>query len=112
MNQLVGDGERAMITPMYYWDSGNARPCPVFTCYLKGFPVLVCRNDTPADGVIDQVRRHRLDWAMVSAPPGEGRNVLIDTMIRKYGVRSLLLDGACIFKTDSIYKEPVSPQSE
>lgn len=112
MNKLVGDDERAMITPMFYWDYGNARPCSIFTCYLKNISVLVRRNDIPADGVIDDVKRYRLDWVMVSVPPGEGKKALIDTMTREYGLYPLLLEGACIFKTDSIYKADISPRSE
>lgn len=104
MNRLVGENERAMITPMFYWDSGNARPCSIFTCYLKQFPVLVRRFDIPADSLIDDVKKHRLDWAMVSVPPGTMSEALIEPMIRKYELRPLRLQGACIFKTDQIYK--------
>ncbi len=103
MNQLVGENERAMITPMFYWDT-HERPCSVFTCYLNPFPVLIRRFDIPADSLIEDVKTHRLDWAMVSVPPGAMSEALIEPMIRKYGLYPLRLKGACIFKTDRIYK--------
>ena len=105
MNRVVKNGERVLITPMFYWDRLPPKPCAIFVYYLKPMPAILRRFDTPFDSLIADIRKYQIDWIMISPPPGIGENALIRPMMRKYGLNPLLLRGACIFKTDRIYKE-------
>lgn len=104
MNRVVKTGERVLITPMFYWACQPPKPCAIFVYYLKPMPAILRRFDTPFDSLIADIRKHRIDWIMISPPPGIGESAMIQPMMRKYGLNPLLLRGACIFKTDRIYK--------
>jgi 4-amino-4-deoxy-L-arabinose transferase-like glycosyltransferase len=111
MNGLVQDGQRVLITPMSYWASGNRRPCAIFVSYLKPMQLVIRKFDTPMEGFVEAIREHKLDWIMISPMPGVGEKAVIEPMMQRYGLRPILLRGACIFKTDSIYKsEEVNTQ--
>ena len=104
MNRVVKSDERVLITPMYYWDRPRPEPCAVFVYYLNPVPVILRRVDTPLDALVADIRKHRIDWIMISPPPGIGEKTLIEPIMRQYGLNPLLLRGGCIMKTDRIYK--------
>ena len=83
----------------------------VFTYYLKDVPVLVRPCGLSAPELVEAVRKYRIDWAMVSPEGPAARNALLQPLIRDYGLSPLFLNGACIFKTDSIYERDVNPPS-
>lgn len=104
MNRLVKDGERILITPMHYWALPRSEPCAIFIYYLNPAPVILRRIDTPLHALLADIRNHRIDWIMISPLPGVGEKAVIEPIMRQYGLHPLLLLGACIFKTDPIYK--------
>jgi 4-amino-4-deoxy-L-arabinose transferase-like glycosyltransferase len=112
MNGLVQDGQKALITPMSYWQYRDKEPCPIFAYYLKDTPVIVRPYDVPAEDFVGVVKKYKIDWAMVSPEGQAGQKALLDPLARQYRLRPVFLRGACIFKTDSIYKEDVRPHSE
>ena len=105
MNRVVKSGERILITPMYYWDRPHPEPCAVFVYYLNPMSVILRRIDTPVDALIAAIREHQIDWIMISPVPGVGEKAVIEPIMQQFGLNPILLTGACIFKTDRIYKE-------
>ena len=112
INAVARNDQKVLITPMSYWQYRDKDPCPIFTYYLKDIPVLVRPYDLSAQDVVDAVRKYRIDWAMVSPEGPAAREALLQPLIRDYGLSPVLLQGVCVFKTDSIYKSDASPRSE
>ena len=110
MNQLVSGGERALITPMYYWRGLREQPCPIFTYYLKDMPVLVRRADIPLEPLVDLVKKYKLDWIMLSPDPEIGYRSVIEPLMKQYKVPAIFLEGACILKVGGI-REMAQPRS-
>lgn len=106
VNGVVTNGQKVLITPMSYWQYRDKEPCPIFVYYLNDIPVLVRPYDVSASELVAAVREYRLDWAMVSPEGVAGLRTLLQPLVRDYGVSPMFLQGACIFKTDSIYKNP------
>jgi hypothetical protein len=106
LNGVVKKDQKVLITPMSYWQYRDKEPCPVFTYYLKDVPVLVRPFDLSAQELVEAVREYRLDWAMVSPEGPAARSALIQPLVRDFGLTPLFLNGACVFKTDSMYKNP------
>lgn len=112
INGSVKDGQKALITPMSYWQYRDKEPCPIFVYYLKDIPVLVRPYDLSAQELVEAVREYQLDWAMVSPEGSVARAALLEPLIRDCGVLPVFLQGTCIFRTDSIYKKEANPPSE
>ena len=104
MNRVVESGQKVLITPMSYWQYRDKEPCPIFIYYLKDMPLLVRPTSLSASELVDVVKKHQLDWAMVSPEGTVEGAVLLRPLVRNYGLSPLFLQGACILKTDSIYK--------
>jgi len=105
MNRLVRANEKALMTPMHYWSDQNLAPCPIFVYYLKDIPVVVRPFTMTPEDFERYVMTYELDWAMLSPEPGVGEKALIEPIIRKHHINPLLMKGACIFHTTSIYKK-------
>jgi 4-amino-4-deoxy-L-arabinose transferase-like glycosyltransferase len=113
LNLFVRDGEKVLITPMYYSaNASNPKPCQIFAYYLKDVPVFIVRFDTPVDALVKAIRENQIDWMMISPQPEVGENEVVKPIMQRYGLYPLRLPGAYIFKTDSIYKQDVSPHPE
>ena len=112
MNRVVRRGERVLITPMYYWVRPRPEPCAIFVYYLNPMPIILRRVNTPLDSLIADIRKHQIDWIMISQCPGVGEKTLIRSFGQRYGLNPIALRGACIFKTDSIYNKDVNLRSE
>lgn len=106
VNGVARAGQKVLITPMSYWQYRDKEPCPIFVYYLNDIPVLVRPYNLSAQDLVDAVREYHLDWAMVSPEGVAGLRALLQPLVRDYGVSPMFLQGACIFKTDSIYKNP------
>lgn len=104
LRSCMTEGQKALITPMHYWDARDVDPCPIFVYYLGDLPVLVRPYGLTADELVDAVKTYRLDWAMVSPMPGDGEKKLIEPLAKKYKIEPAVLKGAFILKTDSIYR--------
>lgn len=105
LNALAGAGQRALITPAYYWHDQNLLPDAVFVYYLEDIPVVVRPFTITPDELVETVRKYRLDWAVVSPEPGEGERRLAVPLFQKFGLRPIVLEGAYLFKTTSLYSE-------
>ncbi len=79
----MGPGDRALVTPMYYWTDPRLRACAIFTYYFGGdHPVLVAPNTLPANEYLRLLREYNLQWAMISVAPDAGRQRLLDELQR------------------------------
>ncbi|MFH0953521.1 MAG: glycosyltransferase family 39 protein [Verrucomicrobiota bacterium] len=105
LNRLAREGDRVLVTPMHYWLGEKPIPCAIFVYYLGGFSVVVRPYDLSADDLVAAVKEHKLDWAMVSPDPVEAEQKLLGPLRKKYGLEPLSLQGACIYKTEGIYRE-------
>lgn len=106
LNELVKDDERVLITPMFYWTVSKDLPCVLFVYYLRpGMPVVVRPYNLTVDEFVGVVREFKLHWAMVSPDPREGEKNLIHPLITQYGLKPYWNRGACIFRTDSLWRE-------
>ena len=104
LNELAGDADRALITPMHYYGEEVKVPCPIFTVYLKPLAVRVEPNDLDAGALVDSVRAFNLSWAMVSPPPGSSQK-LLRPLVNEYHLRPRILRNAVIFDTKPLLRE-------
>ncbi len=105
LNRMVGEGERALVTPMHYYGERVNFPCPIFVIYLRDMPLLVRPFTMDVGPFVDDVRRHGIQWAMVSPEPGPGETALIEPLVNDYGLRPIVLRKACIFHTASLWRQ-------
>lgn len=111
LNRLVGRGERALVTSFYYWRNSRAPgvPDPMFAYYSRDIPMVIRSYDATFDALVQAVREYRLDWALLSPVPGEGESGVLIPFIQTFGLRPLLLTGACVFRTKSVYESAAAP---
>ncbi|MFH0908094.1 MAG: hypothetical protein V1929_04970 [bacterium] len=112
MNRMVKEGQRALVTPMHYYENHFQWPCPIFVIYLKDMPVVVRPNNLTAQQFVETVRTYDVDWAMVSPTPDCAATNLAQTLARVHGLKPLILRGACIYHTTSLRapaQEPDNP---
>lgn len=103
LNRCVKPGEAALITTMHYYGANIRSPCPIFVIHLRDMPVLVRQHDVSAGQFVADVRKYRIDWAMVSPAPGEELRRLAGPLIREHGLRPLKLRDALIFRTTPLH---------
>lgn len=103
---LAKEDQRVLITPMSFWEFRDKEPCPIFVYYLGDVPVLVRPFNLSAQEFVDAVKKYQIDWAMVSPEGPAAAQALLEPLKRDYGLRPVYLRGACVLKTDSIYKKP------
>ncbi|MBN1671621.1 MAG: glycosyltransferase family 39 protein [Kiritimatiellae bacterium] len=107
LNSVALPGERALVTPFHYWQGSSIPdyPDPVFAFYLANIPVVVSPNSAPFEQLVDEIREHRLDWALLSPPPADGVPVVIRRFMHEYGLRPWSMKGACLFRTKTVYEQ-------
>jgi 4-amino-4-deoxy-L-arabinose transferase-like glycosyltransferase len=107
MNGLVKDGDRILITSFHYWKGlGPGDPCAVFAYYFtKKAEVFMRPHEARFDLLLDDIRRYRIDWALLSPEPGKEEHELFDGFMGKLGLRPYKLDNACIFKTAGLCEQ-------
>ncbi|MBN1673866.1 MAG: glycosyltransferase family 39 protein [Kiritimatiellae bacterium] len=110
LNGLVREGERTLITSFFFWRGSHIPkyPDPIFAYYLKDMPLVIRSYDTPYESLVADIRTHRLDWAMLSPVPGGGEKEVVHRFIDVFGLRPLVLTGACVFRTKSIYEQSMT----
>ena len=104
LNHHVREGERALITPMFYWDTPSQVPCPIFTCYLKSMPVVVRKYNIPVDDLIADIKNCRIDWVMISPAPAVANKTIIEPLRKKCHLKPEALQGGLIYHTTSLYQ--------
>lgn len=105
LNRLAGHGQRVLITPFWYWgDDPILTPCPIFSYYLNGMPVLLKSFHMTPDEFVGTVRSNRIHWAMLSPPPGIGESGLLNPLISAHGLKPHALSGCVVFQTESLWQ--------
>jgi len=107
-NRLVQDEERVLITSFHYWKNlPPAHPCAVFTYYFsRDAQVLVRSHETGFEGLCDDIREYRLDWAVLSPEPGEAEREILDGFAGRLGLVPYPLPKAVVFNTSGLYAAP------
>jgi 4-amino-4-deoxy-L-arabinose transferase-like glycosyltransferase len=104
VNRLVSDDERLLITSFYYWIGPlPGYVCPVFTAYLEKKPAVLVRSHMLTfEDYLKDIREHKIDWIVLSPPPGPEAKAMFD-QFRAMGLVPCRLRGAFIFRTSSLY---------
>jgi 4-amino-4-deoxy-L-arabinose transferase-like glycosyltransferase len=108
MNRLVKDGDRILLTSFHYWKGlGPGEPCAVFTYYFtRKTEVLIRPHQATFDQLLGDIRKYRLDWALLSPEPGVEERELFGGFMGKLGLTPCRLPQARIFKTSALYEQP------
>jgi hypothetical protein len=108
MNRLVKDGDRVLLTSFHYWKGlGPGEPCAVFTYYFtRKAEVLIRPHEATFDQLLGDIRKYRLDWALLSPEPGAEERELFGGFMGKLGLPPYCLPQARIFKTTALYEQP------
>jgi len=107
MNSLAKDDERILLTSFHYWKGlGPAHPCPLFACYFtRKSEVLLRHYDRSFPELLGDIRKYRLDWALLSPEPGRAEREIINGFSGKYGLTPCMMEKAMIFRTTPLYME-------
>ena len=104
LNGLVSDTDRVLLTSFHHWQGPKpGYVCPVFTSYLERKPAMLVRSHLLTfDAYLADIKEHRIDWAVLSPPPGPEAQALFD-QFKALGLTPCRLDGAFIFRTSSLH---------
>jgi hypothetical protein len=105
--QLVRPGDRVLLSSFHYWAGlPPGQPCAVFTYYFSaGTNVNVLRRPHTARGpeLLEDVLKHRLDWAILSPPPGARADEVFKLFAGRHALPASQLQGAWIFDTRGLH---------
>ncbi|MDD5522881.1 MAG: glycosyltransferase family 39 protein [Kiritimatiellae bacterium] len=107
MNQLVQPGERVLITSFHYWKGlGIGHACPVFAYYFSNnIEVLLRPHERLFPELEKDIRKYRIDWALLSPEPGRMEQEIYSGFAGKYKLMPRIQEKFMIFKTTSIYQQ-------
>jgi len=107
MNQLVSDRERILVTSFHYWKGlGPGHACPVFAYYFtKKTEVLIRPHETTYNQLVSDIKRYRIDWALLSPEPPILEHIILPGFINNHNLIPKMLEKAVIFKTTAVYRE-------
>ena len=111
VNAVVADGDRMLLTSFHYWKGlPEGLPDPVFTYYLSKKPVFLVRSHKLSLGdLLSEVRKHRLDWALLSPEP-ENSAPIINGLQQRFGlIPAKATTGALLYRTSVIYQSGAQP---
>ena len=105
MNGLVKDGDRMLLTSFHYWRNLPAgHPCAVFSYYFRRDAEVLVRSHQRRFGqVCEDIRKYRLDWAVLSPEPGRAAKEIIEGFSGALGLPTYPLPRAVVFRTSSLY---------
>jgi 4-amino-4-deoxy-L-arabinose transferase-like glycosyltransferase len=106
LNGLVTDSDRVLLTSFHHWQGPKpGYVCPVFTSYLQRKPAILIRSHLLSfDAYLADIREHRIDWALLSPPPGPEAQALFE-QFRALGLTPCRLPGGFVFRTSSLHGE-------
>lgn len=110
--RLAVPGQRILVTPMWYWTEEQAATCPIFLCYLDslgrhaGLELFAAANSIAAPEFVEIVRAHRIDFALVAPPPGDGERRLLRPLVDEFHLAPIVPDGNmnCIFDVRPLHQ--------
>jgi len=105
MNRVAKEGDKALITPMYYWENRDIHPCPIMVYYMIDIPVVVRPYDVSLDEVVSAVNEYDLDWVMMAGEPGVFEREIIRPLMKDYGINPLILPGSIVFPAEGLKTE-------
>jgi|GEM_PF-2368648 len=105
MNSLTRDNERILLTSFHYWIGlGPAHACPVFTYYFtRKTEVLLRHYNRTFPELLDDIRKYRLDWVLLSPEPGQAERDIIDGFEGQCRLKPVMMEQAMIFRTATLY---------
>ncbi len=106
VNSVVSDGDRMLLTSFHYWKGlPEGLPDPVFTYYLAKKPIFLVRSHKLSFGdLLGEVRKHRLDWALISPEP-DNSGPIINGLQQRFGlIPAKATTGALLYRTSVIYQ--------
>jgi 4-amino-4-deoxy-L-arabinose transferase-like glycosyltransferase len=112
VNAIVSDGDRMLLTSFHYWKGlPEGLPDPIFTYYLVKKPVFLVRSHKLSFvDLLNDVRQHRLDWALLSPEP-ENSAPIINGLQQRFGlIPAKATTGALLYSTTVIYQSGAQPQ--
>ncbi len=104
LNTLVSDSDRVLVTSFHHWKGPlPGYVCPVFTAYLERKPAILVKSHLLTfEEYIADIGEYRIDWIVLSPPPGPDAEALFDRF-RSEGLIPCRLDGAFIFRAKPLY---------
>jgi 4-amino-4-deoxy-L-arabinose transferase-like glycosyltransferase len=107
MNQMVKDGERALLTSFHYWKGlGPGHACPVFAYYFsRNTEVLLRPYQSSFTELENDIKKYRIDWALLSPEPGIAEKEIFSGFTGKYKLAPIIGAKFMVFKTTSIYQQ-------
>jgi hypothetical protein len=106
LNRLVRDDERVLLTSFHYWQGiPPGDPCAVFAYYYQPRGGVILRSHkTGYEDLVKDIRRYKLDWAVLSPEMGEDEVKMFDGFIKTLKLKPCRLHRAYIFHTTELYQ--------
>jgi len=101
VDRMADDGDRVLVTSFHYWKGlSPGHPCAVFAYYLqKDVGIVMRSHERPFEKLADDVRRHRIDWALLSPEPGKMAAEVLGGFSTGQGAERHDTKGAVLFRT-------------
>jgi len=105
MNKQTHDGERALVTSFHYWKGyAPGQACPIFACYfVRKVDVLLRPHDRSFQDLVNDIKRYRLDWALLSPEAGDAEREIFSGFDQKLGPTPYRLPQAFLYRTTPLY---------
>jgi len=106
MNRLVRDDERVLLTSFHYWQGiPPGDPCAVFAYYYQRRGGVILRSHKAGyEDLVKDIRKYRLDWAVVSPEVGQPEFQMFDGFIKTLKLKPCRLRRAYVFRTTELYE--------
>jgi hypothetical protein len=106
MNRLVRDDERVLLTSFLYWQGiPPGDPCAVFAYYYQRRGGVILRSHKAGyEDLVKDIRKYRLDWAVLSPEVGQPEFQMFDGFIKTLKLKPCRLRRAYIFRTTELYE--------
>jgi hypothetical protein len=105
MNRVVQKDSRVLLTSFHYWKGlAPGATCPVFAYYSRWEGAALVRpHETDPLSLIGDVKKFRLDWALLSPEPGNFGRKTFSSFMENGADRPWRLRGAYLFRTAKLW---------
>ena len=106
MNMAVRDTDRVLITSFHYWHGivpGQA--CAVFAYYYtRPTAVLIKPHETTFTDLVADIRKHKIDWALLSPMLGEKEHEIFGGFVEELKLKPIKFERAWLFRTTEVWE--------
>jgi len=104
MNLAARDDERILLTSFHYWHGiAPGQACPVFAYYYtRPTPILMKPHETPFTDLVDGIKEHEIDWALLSPMPGDKEQEIFGGFVEELKLKPVKLERAWLFRTTKV----------